>query len=179
MNKFQLSAWVRDWLVLSAAVMFATWATTGIACNRPLTLMLVAATISLLNTFLRPLLLLLAFPFMVATFGLGAILVLWLINSFFLYFSGSLFADFHVAGFSSAMVGAIFISVAQFFLNLLFGIKRPGISIFGAGTSPRNSGDTELPRGDTGRDPFPQQNSRSGTRSRTRREEDDGDVIDI
>lgn len=160
-------AWTRDWLVLAAAVLFAAWALAGISCANLLTLLLVAAVISLLNTFLKPLLLLASIPFLAATFGLGTVLVLWLINSFFLYFAGALFNGFHVASFGTAMLGAIFIGAAQFCLNLLFGIQKKRISFFGAGTGAQEEqGDAE--------DAFPPPHRQP----RSRRESDD-DVIDI
>lgn len=150
-----MSAWIRDWLVLALAVMFAAWALDGISCSNLLTLLLVAAAISLFNSFLRPLLLLLSLPFLLATFGLGMILVLWLINSFFLYLAGTLFSGFHVASFGTAMIGAVFISVAQFCLNALFGIPQKKIRIGGNEPPP------------TPRPP------------RSRRRENDEDAIDI
>ena len=153
MDKQRNSAWVRDWLVLSAAVMFAAWALEGISCGTAPTLLLVAATISLLNAFLRPMLLLVSLPFLIATMGLGMIFVLWMINSWFLYLAGALFRDFHVASFGTAMVGALFISAAQFALNALFGIPRKKISI-------------------GGNEPPPPPRSR-------RPEDDDGDAIDL
>lgn len=131
LNEKKISAWVRDWLVLAASVMFAAWALEGISCPNLPTLLLVAAAISLFNAFLRPLLLLISLPFLIATFGLGMILVLWLINSWFLYLAGALFRDFHVASFATAMLGAVFISAAQFCLNAIFGIPRKKITLSG------------------------------------------------
>lgn len=171
-SHFSVPAWIRDWLVLAASVLFAAWALAGISCENLLTLLLVAAAISLLNMFLKPLLLLISLPFLVATFGLGTVLVLWLINSFFLYFAGTLFDGFHVASFGSAMLGAICIAAVQYLLNLIFGIKtKSSLSVFGAGTddeAPQEQGDAESA--------FPPP-PRAQTRSR-RREADD-DVIDI
>ena len=64
MEQKQISFWVRDWLILSASVMIATWA-LGIPGNLA-TLMLAAAVISLLNSFVRPMLLVLSLPFLIA-----------------------------------------------------------------------------------------------------------------
>lgn len=159
-NEKKISAWVRDWLVLAASVMFAAWALEGISCSNLPTLLLVAAAISLFNAFLRPLLLLISLPFLIATFGLGMILVLWLINSWFLYLAGALFRDFHVASFATAMGGAIFISAAQFCLNAIFGIPRKKISISGGIGEP------------------PPQQQQPKPRSRRHREDNEG-AIDI
>lgn len=86
------------------------------------------------------------------------IFVLWMINSFFLYLAGALFRDFHVASFATAMLGALFISAAQFCLNAIFGIPRRPIRVSGAGTPPPAA--------------------REAPRSRRHRE-DDEDAIDI
>lgn len=69
MNERKIFAWVRDWLVLAASVMFAAWALEGISCPNLTTLLLVSAAISFFNAFLRPTLLLLSLPFLIATFG--------------------------------------------------------------------------------------------------------------
>ena len=138
MNEQKFYAWVREWLILTAAIVFATWALAGIRADNLLSLMSVAAVISLLNAFMRPVLLLFSLPFIVATFGLGMIFVLWIINSFFLYFASGLFSSFHVASFGTAMLGALFISGAQLVLNIIFGVKprNPLRTGFGNGQSP-------------------------------------------
>ena len=153
MNEKQISSWVRDWLVLSASVMIATWA-LGIPGNLA-TLLLVAAAISLLNSILRPVLLLISLPFLIATMGLGMIFVLWLINSFVFYVAWNVISPANVT-FAAAMLGALFISGAQFCLNLLFGIPHKRISISGGNATPP---------------PQP--------RPRSRHREDDNDAIDI
>lgn len=171
-SHFSVFAWIRDWLVLAASVLFAAWALAGISCENLCTLLLVAAVISLLNSFLKPLLLLISFPFLVATFGLGTVLVLWLINSFFLYFAGTLFDGFHVASFGSAMLGAICIAATQYILNLIFGIETKRASVFGAETDGETQGQSDAENA------FPPP-PRAQTRSRRREADDDDDVIDI
>ena len=155
MEQKQISFWVRDWLILSASVMIATWA-LGIPGNLA-TLMLAAAVISLLNSFVRPMLLVLSLPFLIATMGLGMILVLWLINSVIFYLAWNIVSPANIT-FAAAMFGAVFGSAAQFFLNLIFGIPHKKISVSGGNAAP----------------PPPPQ-----TRQRSRRREDDHDVIDI
>lgn len=155
MEQKQISFWVRDWLILSASVMIATWA-LGIPGNLA-TLMLAAAVISLLNSFVRPMLLVLSLPFLIATMGLGMILVLWLINSVIFYLAWNIVSPANIT-FAAAMFGAVFVSAAQFFLNLIFGIPHKKISVSGGNAAP----------------PPPPQ-----TRQRSRRREDDQDVIDI
>ncbi len=151
MNEKQIYSRVRDWLVLSASVMIAAWA-LGIPGNLA-TLLLVAALISLLNSILRPVLLLISLPFLIATMGLGMIFVLWLINSFVFYVAWNVISPANVT-FASAMIGALFISGAQFCLNLIFGIPQKKITVNGGNAMPP---------------PKP----------RSRHREDDNDAIDI
>ena len=153
MEQKQISFWIRDWLILSASVMIATWA-LGIPGNI-VTLMLTAAVISLLNSFVRPMLLVLSLPFLIATMGLGMILVLWLINSVIFYLAWNIVSPANIT-FAAAMLGAVFVSLAQFFLNSVFGIPRKKISI--------GTGNAEPP---------------SQPKPRSRHREDDSDAIDI
>lgn len=162
MNELKIKAWIREWLILSIAVIFATWALSGIRSNGDVfSLMLVAALISFLNAFLRPLMLLISLPFIIATAGLGMIFVLWIINSFFLYFASGIFKNFQVDSFATAMLGALFISGAQLVLNMIFGVKPRGLLNSGFG---ENAAGTRRP---------------PPARRQRRKEKDDGDVIDI
>lgn len=131
----EISAWLRDWLVLTAAVMIGTWVVGEHA--HLAALLAIAATISLLNALLKPLLLRISLPFLLMTFGLGLIFVLWFINALFLYLAWNWVVDSGLS-FARAMLGAFFVSCAQFFLNLLFGIRPQRIDFGGNGIPPQN-----------------------------------------
>ena len=75
---------------------------------------LVAAfLLGVVNTFIRPLLVLLTLPLAVVTFGL----FLLVINGLLLWLVSAIVPGFHVNGFWGALVGAILISIVSWILS--------------------------------------------------------------
>jgi putative membrane protein len=75
---------------------------------------LVAAfVLGVVNTFIRPLLVLLTFPLTVVTFGV----FLLVINGLLLWLVSAVVRGFHVYGFWGAVIGSIFISVVSWILS--------------------------------------------------------------
>ena len=115
-------------LITSAALAVAAWLIDGIRFTGPrhgmdeiqekiLPLLLVAAILSLINSFLRPVLTLLSIPFIIVTLGL----FLLVINAGMLLLASEL-ADaldigFRVTGFWPAVGGAIVITVVTWILD--------------------------------------------------------------
>lgn len=109
------------WLVLALGVMLSTKIVPGISYDTGTTLFVVVLLLSLFNAVLKPLLLLFTLPFIVLTMGVG----IWLINALLFYFVGRLVDGFHVAGFGSALLGALIVSVTNLILNRLLAPPRP------------------------------------------------------
>jgi putative membrane protein len=109
------------WLVLALGVMLSTKIVPGISYDTGTTLFVVVLLLSLFNAVLKPLLLLFTLPFIVLTLGVG----IWLINAVLFYFVGRLVDGFHVAGFGSALLGALIVSVTNLVLNRLLAPPRP------------------------------------------------------
>lgn len=109
------------WLVLALGVMLSTKIVPGISYDTGTTLLVVVLLLSLFNAVLKPLLLLFTLPFIVLTMGLG----IWMINAVLFYFVGRLVDGFHVAGFGSALLGALIVSVTNLVLNRLLAPPRP------------------------------------------------------
>ncbi|HET7536037.1 MAG TPA: phage holin family protein [Candidatus Didemnitutus sp.] len=103
------------WLVLALGVVLSTKLVPGIDCDTGWTLTTVVLLLSLFNTVLKPLMLLFTLPFIVLTMGVG----IWLINALLFYFVGHLVKGFHVAGFGSAMLGALIVSITNLLMNRL------------------------------------------------------------
>jgi putative membrane protein len=103
------------WLVLAAGVTIAANVVEGIRCDSRETLLAVVLVLSFFNAILRPLLLLLALPFIVMTLGLGVVVI----NAFLFLLVGRLVEGFYVAGFWSALAGAIIVSLTGWAANLL------------------------------------------------------------
>ncbi|MGF1484112.1 MAG: phage holin family protein [Opitutales bacterium] len=112
-------------------VLTSAWIFDGIDYGQSWpTLLLVAVVLSLLNGFIKPLLILFAFPFVVFTLGLGVALI----NALLLLLADLIIPAFEVRGFWNALGGAVVISAISFMGNVLVGTssvrvrhaKQPG-----------------------------------------------------
>ena len=108
MNKGFLDLLVR-WLVLALGVVLSTILVPGIGYDTGATLAVVVLLLSFCNAILKPVLMLFTLPFILLTLGLG----IWVINAVLFYFVGHLVKGFQVAGFGSAMLGALVVSVTN------------------------------------------------------------------
>ncbi|MFI5335823.1 MAG: phage holin family protein [Opitutales bacterium] len=101
------------WLVLALGVALSAHLVPGIHYDDGETLIVVVVLLSLCNTVLKPLLVLFTLPFIVLSLGIGV----WIINALLFYFVGRLVEGFHVAGFGSALWGALIVSVTNLLLS--------------------------------------------------------------
>ena len=109
------------WLVLAIGVMLATKLIPGIAYDTGTTLLVVVLLLSFFNVILKPLLVLFTLPFIVLTMGLGMIVI----NALLFLFVGKLVDGFQVAGFWSALGGALIVSVTNFAFTRALATPRP------------------------------------------------------
>jgi putative membrane protein len=105
------------WLVLTAAVLAASWLLEGIRVDGLLSALLAAATLGILNAFLRPLIILLTLPVNILTLGLFT----FVINALMLKIVSEVIPGFTVHGFWPAVVGALIIGAVSWFLNAFVG----------------------------------------------------------
>jgi putative membrane protein len=101
------------WLVLAIGVILSTRIVPGISYDSGSTLIVVVLVLSFFNAVLKPLLLLFSLPFIILTLGIG----IWLINALLFYFVGRIVEGFHVAGFGSALFGALIVSVTNMVMS--------------------------------------------------------------
>jgi putative membrane protein len=120
----------KRWVITTLAVAFlvASRMVDGIRYDNLEALLLATLSLSLLNLFIRPVLLLLSLPLLLLTLGLFT----WVINAGLLLFVGRLISGFHVDDFGSAMWGALVISVISVVLNVLTGGTRVKASFVAA-----------------------------------------------
>ena len=109
------------WLVLALGVVLSATLVPGIAYDSGTTLLVVVLILSFFNAVLKPLLVLFTLPFIVISLGLGV----WLINALIFYVTGRLVDGFHVAGFGSALLGALIVSVTNLLLSRALAGPRP------------------------------------------------------
>ena len=120
MNNAFVNLLVR-WFILALGVVLSTKIVPGISYDTGTTLAVVVVLLSFLNAVLKPLLLLFTLPFIVLSLGVG----IWIINALLFYFVGRLVDGFHVAGFGSALLGALIVSLTNLLMNRLLAPARP------------------------------------------------------
>ena len=95
------------WLLLAAALLLVAHIYPGVTVGSFGSAMVAALVLGLLNTLLRPILVLLTLPVTVLTLGL----FLFVINALMFYFAASMLNGFQVAGFGAALIGSLIYSV--------------------------------------------------------------------
>lgn len=112
-----LKSFLLRWLTNTLAVLVAVNLVHGIDYRTTADLLMATLLLGILNTFVRPLLLLLSLPLLIFTLGLFSVII----NAVLLYFVGNVVHGFHVATFSAAIWGALIISIISLILNTLTG----------------------------------------------------------
>ena len=101
------------WILFALAVMLTAWIVPGISVSSFTSALLVCIVIALINTFIRPLLVVISLPITFLTLGLFS----FVINALLLMFSGALTPGFEVKGFLSALFGSIILSLFAGVIN--------------------------------------------------------------
>jgi putative membrane protein len=108
------------WLINAAALFALPYLLSSIKVDSPAAALIAALVLGLINTFIRPLLILLTLPATLLTLGL----FIFIINGLLFWFVGSFVSGFHVAGFWPAFFGAILYSIISWALSALLIKKR-------------------------------------------------------
>lgn len=98
---------VLKWLLSAAALLAVAHLYGGVQVTTFSAAMVAALVIGLLNTFVRPILVLLTLPVTLVTLGL----FLFVINALMFWAAASLLDGLHVAGFGAALVGSLLYSL--------------------------------------------------------------------
>ena len=102
------------WLLLAAALLLVAHLYSGVAVGSFGAAMLAAFVIGLLNTLLRPILVLLTLPVTVLTLGL----FLFVINALMFYFAAQLLEGLNVTGFVAALIGSLLYSLCGLVIDV-------------------------------------------------------------
>lgn len=108
------------WLVVTVAVIAASYVLPGIEVAGFWPALIAALLLGLINAFVRPVLVLLTLPLTVITLGL----FLLVLNALLLYLVAALVTGFVIGGFWWALLGSIFISVLSGLMNSLIRKER-------------------------------------------------------
>ena len=103
------------WLINALALLALPFLVSSISVESFGTALIAALVLGLVNTFIRPLLVLLTLPATLLTLGL----FIFVINALLFWAVGSWVQGFHVAGFWSAFLGAILYSIISWALSVL------------------------------------------------------------
>jgi putative membrane protein len=117
---------LQGWVINTLAVLVAVYLVKGIHFQKPLDLLVASLVLGILNSFLRPIIMLLALPLLIFTLGLFMLVI----NAVLLYFVGFLLQPhFYVDGFWAAFKGALIISIVSLALNFLTGSSQSRIQV--------------------------------------------------
>lgn len=102
------------WLLLAAALLLVAYLYSGVTLAGFGAAMLAAFVLGLLNTLVRPLLVLLTLPVTVLTLGL----FLFVINALMFWAAASVLQGFAVAGFAAALIGSLIYSACGMVIDV-------------------------------------------------------------
>ncbi len=103
------------WVINAAALFALPYLMTSIRVDNVSTALIAALVLGLVNTLIRPVLVLLTLPVTLLTLGL----FIFVINALMFWGVSQLVGGFHVAGFWSAFGGAILYSIISWILSSL------------------------------------------------------------
>jgi putative membrane protein len=102
------------WLLLAAALLLVAHLYAGVKVDSFGSAMIAALVLGLLNTLVRPLLVLLTLPVTVITLGL----FLFVINAAMFWAAAELLAGFSVTGFAAALIGSVIYSLCGMVIDV-------------------------------------------------------------
>jgi putative membrane protein len=124
MKKFTMKKWLLQSILSAVAVMFTAQILPGVQVLGIIDALLVALVLSFLNTFLKPVLLILTIPVTLLTFGL----FLLVINAIIIVVADALLDGFNVNGFGWALLFSLILSVINALLQSMTGLNEDGNS---------------------------------------------------
>lgn len=98
---------IAKWLLSAAALLLVAYVYSGVEVKTFGAAMIAALVIGLLNTIVRPILVVLTLPITVVTLGL----FLFVINALMFWAASSVLDGFHVTGFLAALIGSLIYTV--------------------------------------------------------------------
>ena len=122
-----LKKFIQSWLINTFAVLVTVYIVPGMHFEDKsfLTPFITALVLGILNTFIRPIMMLLALPLLIFTLGLFVLVI----NAMLLLLVSWLLPQFRVDSFGWALLGAVIISVVSMALNSLTGTGGSRITI--------------------------------------------------
>jgi putative membrane protein len=108
------------WFLNALALLTVAYVLPGITVDGFTAALVAALILGLINTLIRPLLILLTLPVTVVTLGLFILVI----NGLLFWFAGSVLKGFEVSGFWVGVLGAFLYSIVSSVLTMLFFNKK-------------------------------------------------------
>ena len=110
------------WCCNALALLAVAYLLPGVSVDGFGSALIAALVLGLINTLIRPLLILLTLPVTVLSLGLFILVI----NGLLFWLAGSVLRGFHVSGFWVGMMGALLYSIISYVLSLL--IPKNGVN---------------------------------------------------
>jgi putative membrane protein len=107
-------------LLNGVAVLFAAWLIPGVRVDNTATGIIAGIALGLVNAIVRPLLILMTLPLTLVTLGL----FIFVVNAICLALAAWLVPGFSIAGFGTAFIGALVISIVSWVLDSILVDKK-------------------------------------------------------
>ena len=101
-------------VVMTLATILAAYILPGVQISSVAAAILTAAVIALLNSFIRPILIVITLPFTILSMGL----FLLIINALIILLASGLVSSFHVDGFWSALLFSLLLTLFNYLLEI-------------------------------------------------------------
>jgi len=108
------------WLINAVGLLIVSKTMESIEIDSILTAVVAAAVIGIINTFLRPILIILTLPINILSLGLFTLVI----NGLIFYFVGNIVEGFQVTGYLAAFLGALILSVINVLTSFLIGMGK-------------------------------------------------------
>lgn len=113
-----MKAFLKKWVINSLAILIVTYIIKGSEVISPITAIVAALVLGIINAILRPFIILLTLPINIFTLGLFT----FFINGFLFYLVSKIVKGFVITGFWPAFFGSLLFSAISLFLSLM--VKR-------------------------------------------------------
>ena len=105
---------ISKWLLSAAALLAVAYLYSGVQVSGFTTALIAAFVIGLLNTIVRPVLVILTLPVTLVTLGL----FLFVINALMFWAAAGVLAGFNVTGFGAALIGSLIYSLCGMVIDV-------------------------------------------------------------
>ncbi len=102
------------WVAFALILMFVAWLTPGLEIANFWTAMIAAVVITLINAFIKPVVMFLTLPINFVTLGIFTLVI----NALLFMFAAYLVKGIEVEGFLSALIASILISIFSVILSI-------------------------------------------------------------